>query len=328
MHRGWNIFHNLATNENSTTELLCNLSQFAAFRIPFLSLFVDRASAETALYEDCQTQVDVGRHFGRPDLLIHAEGFCALIEVKLSQRLIPTDNQPSGYFRYLLTQNSGTRVLGFLVPQGWVHEEKVKAEIDRLKTTDPTPPISVQFVYWEQVIEMIEDLDLAKLNPFVEHFRLLLNGHFGPLDVNFEPNEVLMLYNPEFPVALSKLEQLVEQIRGRASVFTADARRSTRLCPEEFGMYFRNKNGHDILWFGIWTPFWRKTGVPLCYGVAESWNPTIVEAFREQCSGRISEFDRYLVVPVPRDTLLDTKPVDRLWTELEPLLTSLNGIST
>jgi hypothetical protein len=84
MARTSNIFHNLVTDEGSTTELLCNLMRFAAFRRPLLARFLSDACAAQIGYEDIDTQVDLESH-GRPDLIVRNDGVCALVEVKVTE---------------------------------------------------------------------------------------------------------------------------------------------------------------------------------------------------------------------------------------------------
>jgi len=124
-----NIFHNLVTDEDPTTELLCNLMRFAAFRRPLLARFVSDVMAAQIRYEDIETQVDLDGH-GRPDLVITNDNIHALVEVKVTQHRELTDNQPDGYFSFLSKDKTPERWLVFLVPKGWQH---LSPDISRLR---------------------------------------------------------------------------------------------------------------------------------------------------------------------------------------------------
>jgi len=82
MRRVQNIFHNIVTDENSTTELLCNLLRFDVFRVPFLELILPGIDSSEIAWDHIETQIDHGE-FGRPDIQIRNGSILALIEVKV-----------------------------------------------------------------------------------------------------------------------------------------------------------------------------------------------------------------------------------------------------
>src|SRR5947209_693451 len=97
MARDTNIFHNLVTDENSTTELLCNLMRFSAFRSLLLTRFLSEACASNISFDDIETQPYLADQV-RPDLIISNDRVCVFIEIKVTQFREVTSTQPNGYF--------------------------------------------------------------------------------------------------------------------------------------------------------------------------------------------------------------------------------------
>ena len=93
MPRVSNVFHNIVTDENSTTELLCNLLQFEDFRVQFLELILPGIDSSEIAWDHIETQIDHA-DFGRPDIQIRNGSVLAFIEVKVVAGLDTTVNQP------------------------------------------------------------------------------------------------------------------------------------------------------------------------------------------------------------------------------------------
>src|SRR5438105_2881757 len=124
MPRTQNIFHNLVTDENSTTELLCSLMRFPAFRQTAIRILLGVAADVS--FEQIDTQADLAGH-GRADLLLRTDQLCAIVEVKVNPWQALTPRQELDYIRYLSGQNQPQKVLAFLVPDAWLHFEPLKA---------------------------------------------------------------------------------------------------------------------------------------------------------------------------------------------------------
>ena len=77
MPRVENVFYNIVTNENSTTELLCNLMRFPEFRVQLLGLILPGANLSGVGWDDIDTQVDLGA-YGRPDMEVRRREFTRL----------------------------------------------------------------------------------------------------------------------------------------------------------------------------------------------------------------------------------------------------------
>ena len=330
MARGNNIFYNLVNNENSHTELLCNLMRFAAFRRPMLAKLLPglpETCASQIGFEDIDTQASF-ENCGRPDLIIENATLYALVEVKIYQFRAPTANQPNGYFKILTDDKEKTRErwLAFLVPKGWEYRHRLDEDLEKLKADYHAGIIHTHVAEWEDVLTVIEDNELQILNPFLNEFYQLLVAWLRPQPITFNTTEVLMLFNNKIPTALSKLDKLVLEIRAKSSTYKVDGpERPKGLCPEEeYGLYFRNDQDLPVLWFGVWIDFWKEKGFPLCFGVAVTSSPAVIAAFKKY-PGKTMRFPdknpTWILGWVSQETLADEKnAVDEVWKQLAPVL--------
>ena len=127
------IFHKLIKNENSYTQLLCNiLKRDENFRNDFFSLIGVAASSLNAVR--IQAQRGLGCH-GQADILIQSSTIYMIIEVKTESLRSMTDNQflstPQGYLRWL-EQKMTERTEGwliYLIPANWSLLEDKRDEI-------------------------------------------------------------------------------------------------------------------------------------------------------------------------------------------------------
>jgi hypothetical protein len=319
MARTSNVFHNLVTDEDSTTELLCNLMQFAAFRRPLLTQILSEKSAAQVTFEDIDTQLDL-KGSGRADIVIKNDEILALVEVKVTQFQGLTDNQPKGYFSYLLKDKTPKRWLLFLVPQAWVYLSDLEASLKSLTVSNRDGGVLSKVVFWEDVLDVIEKNDLQAMNPFLGDFYDLLVARLRPPAIVFSTREVLMLFSKEFPTALSKLDQLIVQIKDKGSAYTSSFQRSRTLCPEEYGLYFRNARDDRVLWFGAWTKFWMQEGLPLCFGVDDKWPDAVRKAFHSSYKGDTKRCEDWTLGWVTQDAWDSKNAVEQVWRQLAPVL--------
>ena len=220
MGRNPNIFDGLVTDENSTTELLCKLMQFAAFRRPLLARLLHDTCASKIAFDDISTQVNLSEDSGRPDIIIRNGEVCVFIEVKVTEYRGLTPKQPGSYFSSLSKESAPERWLVFLVPRNWEERPDLESSLERLKANNRG--ISTNIVDWGEVIGLIEENDLAEMNPFLDEFSKLLKARFMPEPIAFSTKEVFMLFSKDFPAALSKLDQLIDQIRKKSGSYKLD----------------------------------------------------------------------------------------------------------
>jgi len=318
-----NIFHNLVTNENSTTQLLRNLTIFPAFRQPLCARLFSEACASDIAFDNIDTQYDLGGN-GCADPTVTNEKLCALVEVKVSCFRGMTDNQPTGYFEHLLAQTDALeRWLVFLVPKGWVYLEALQVALDRLHDVHSNAPIHTQVVYWENVLDIIENNNLKSLSPFFEEFAKLLGARLKRKVIVLSKEEVRMLFSKEIPKALETLEELIGEIQGKSSEYRSKLSGSKSLSSGEYGIYFKDDRGHDILWFGVWMPFWKQEGHPICFGVHDKWPSAIRQAFCSTYRGETQRFEKWILGCVREEDLEKENALEIIWAQLAPILQAI-----
>lgn len=325
MDRDQNIFYKLVNDENSTTELLCNLMRFASFRCAFLArLLPGTCFSDQIEHAVVDTQITLDSGNGRPDVVINDDRIYVLVEIKTDLYCTLTENQPDGYVSHLLglTKDYEERWLVFLVPKGWIYENIIKNKFRHIKADSSSSRINTSILYWEDVLEIIEESDLKELNPFFNDFHEMLVSWYRPKPIKFTKEEVDMMFTNEIPNVLEKLDELIRQIYSKSRAYKCCQRHSGRdLCCEEKAIYFQNEKGEDIFYFGVWTTFWKDKGHPLCYGVKKDY--TNVEAFRNVCKATNKdtvEFYDWIMSWVLQKTLSNENVADEIWLQLQPVL--------
>src|SRR5690242_2074237 len=119
---------------------------------------------------------------------------------------------------------------------------------------------------------------------------------------------------------LLKLHELICQISEVSSAYN-----KSRLQGNlgEYGIYFKNAEGKEVLWFGMWGKFWGKEGFPLCFGIQDKWvqtAPKLREAFTADYSGEKKRFDNWTLGWISQDALESPDPVGQVWGQLAPVL--------
>jgi hypothetical protein len=314
MPRTGNVFYNLVTDENSTTELLCNLLRFDEFRLPFLRLFLSEATASEVSWGDIDTQGGLF-NCGIPDLRIENDKLLVLLEVKVTPHLELTSHQSKSYLEYLSKNPKPECLLVFLVPSEWNHLDALDI-LRNASSSEEAPKIHV--VHWERIVEIIEQNELGVLNPILNEFGELITGRIAPKPVAFLQKEVSMLFSKDIPTALSNLERLIAGIQGRSTYKMRTSKAS--LCGEEYGIYFLNSQGKDVFWFGIWMPFWKEHGIPLCFGVADARGDAVGRAFRDTYKGKTKHFKNYNVGWITQEVLAEKNAIEKIWFQLAPVI--------
>jgi len=202
MERDTSIFYKMTDqNENSTTELLCNLFRIKYFRDICLDFFgIEKEFIDEIKLEHISSQYSTDDS-GMPDIVINTDKFICYIENKI---LINTDlqeNQKISYPENLLTLGeSHGKHIGyiFLIPNGYAHEN----EIDEIKSKykDFTNKEFIRKYYWPDFLSFLYNKELHIESPIIKeglnYFDELVQGD-KPLDTVLNPREVVMLYNPE-----------------------------------------------------------------------------------------------------------------------------------
>lgn len=333
MERLENIFFNLAKNENTMTELLCNILRFDRVRQPIFELLLSPKVASQIRYEDIKTQTKLTVGNGRPDIEIINEIVRAFVEVKVNVGLGCTENQPGTYIKELRKGPTDGRLLFFvfLVPKRWKLRKQKEAEL-RQEGLRRSAQVQSKIVFWEDVLETLRANPQARsIRPILDEYEQLLSGMFIFNTVEFSSGELDMLYAKGTAAGLLKLYKLVDEFHAKG----AYPKSRIEGTADEFGFYFNNERGEMILWFGIWMQFWQVSGSPLCFGIQEDWldrTSSLLKTLKKQMVGRVAKFPdtknrRWFLCGVPRTDLESPRAQMLLWDQLDELLQKLSMCS-
>jgi hypothetical protein len=314
MHRIKNFLHRVVKDEDSATEFLCNLMSIKVFREKFLEMFLDPKVLKEIQFEDFETQISFND--GRPDMFVENDTTCIIFESKIDKRTSLTRGQPSNYLEYLSgKRNINHRYLVFLLPKGYFYEEEIQRREAEFRVQHPENEIKVERIYWEEIIEVIEDNELDQINPFVGEFTDLLRLWYLPKAIKFSFAEVEVMFSSEVPRILRKLQEVVDGVAGKNTSYGMYKSRAG----EEYGYYFKDSDGNQVLWFGIWYPFWDDHGIPLCFGVKQGFPQGA--SFRSKYKNRLLEYKSWILTWINKEILMeDANIIETIWSELDQLL--------
>jgi len=313
----------------------------AVFREKFLETFLPLPAVRSIRFVDIDTQSPAGG--GQPDMAIASQDVHVLFEVKTELWRALTANQPEGYLDYLMQNDMKAkyRVLIFILPQGYSHEEKLKERAESYANKHTIVSIlnkgssaledAVQWgiIYWEDIIHIIEENELHRFNPFLNEFTKLLKNWYFPSQIIFKKSEVRMMFSKTIPEAiktLKKLQTIVDSIEQRNKKFKAQSYRSEKAG--EYGISFKDAEGKNVLWFGIWYDCWENTEIPIIYGVGKDETEEARKIFMEHLPpNRRKNWEDFDFGWFDQVTLLDENPVELIWNELEPLLEKMTNAS-
>jgi hypothetical protein len=259
------IFHKLVKDENSYTQLLCNLMRRdSVFREAVLANLIDKDLREEVKAHHIHTQMYLWqkRHYGYADIYIETPNLAIIVEIKTDLHRGMTIRQSApesrdSYVKYLKGRKRRVALVAFLVPLDWGHRPTIEQEYkDSLKRCG----IDFKVFHWEDILRLIPRPRETDNPSLVGEFRLLLSERFGP--VEFEPEEVTFMLDKEFPLpAALKLVALIEEVRKKAEAKGVHVSRSLDIGKEELGFGFE-KNKHWPLWFGCWSDNWGEAERP------------------------------------------------------------------
>ena len=325
MKRPLNLFYNLVNCENDTTELVCNLLSYPSFKRAFLGMFLDNALIDKIGYEDIYTQKTLPDR-SRPDLVIESPSVLVLFEVKTSDQR-PTGNQPRSYLEHARQSGVTNKFVVFVVPQGYVHLASIQDEIENFLKEYPSCGVGTKVITWNQVVQALQQEKGAIDHDPIRDFMELLRMWYAHKNVGFCREEIDRMYSDtKIPSMIMRLHQLIGTVKERLSK-QVKIGYSTR--DDEYGLYLRDEEHENILWFGIWYEFWRKHAAPLCFGVDKSWSSC--QAFTTRHDRNAVPVEDYYVCPVDK-SMFPTKDtvgsVDKIVTMLTQELVFLTGKSS
>lgn len=320
------IFHKLANDENSFTELLCNFLWRDEFRSAVLPSFMPAPFASRVNAHQITTQF-VSEDCGRPDIKIETSDVFVLIEIKLNPKRGLTAHQDSSACdtgdtrRYLdLLQDCRTahKALIFLAPANWIHRDQVDPEITDIRNGNTT--IEVRLCFWEDVLDAIR----GNGDPLIQEFKKVLMRQLTL--IHLENEELTAIHATGFETAMRATRKL-QVITDRLAELE---NRAGRVKPEwektetqSYGFY-AEIGRKCSLWFGLWEV---KQRAQLCYALKPTCGDESRAAFRSFFANTQDEDDgsggKWLVAPVPDELLQDRDPVGKIRRQFDSLLDRL-----
>ena len=145
----FNVFQNVANNEDSVTELLTNFLHFKSFRDAFFNRFLpELVCREQITADDLSTQQSINNF--RPDIVVSTDDLEVLFEVKVQDTTL-MDTQKTDYYSYLQELTDKQTFLCFIIPSDYRELETIK-NIGRQE--------GVRIIYWKDIIGLIERNEL------------------------------------------------------------------------------------------------------------------------------------------------------------------------
>jgi hypothetical protein len=209
MERATSIFYKMTRrDENSVTELLCNLFRIKYFRDICLEfLGIDKKFLDEISLENIKTQFKTDKS-GIPDMVIETANLQYIIENKIQPSVDLQENQKENYTDFLLKfQKIQGKHIGyiFLIPEDYGYEDEIE-EIKQKHTF-------VQKYYWQDFLKYLYNKELDKDSPIIkeglQYFSEFIQKDETDLALNIR--EVAIMYDPK---TIYGVLGLVEKVRG------------------------------------------------------------------------------------------------------------------
>jgi len=261
MNRSDNIFYKLTKeNENSTTELLCNLLRTKYIRnICFEFFGISKNIFESIKLENITTQKSFDKE-GIPDIIIQNRESYYIIENKIRKNTILQENQKNGYITNIKNAYKSGKDVGyiFIIPENYVH----KNELMRLQEEKNN---FIKIIEWENFLKHLLNLEIQNESPVISESLnylidiILKDTSLYNEEILFTPYEVVMLYNPKDVLEslkvcekIFKRIKLIEEKLLEIKEFKLSPGRDNNLTEynEGIGKYF-SYNGNECIFIGL-----------------------------------------------------------------------------
>jgi hypothetical protein len=207
MERTDSIFYGMTReDENSATELLCNLFRIKYFRDVCLEYFgIEKKYLDEITLEHIFSQYTIADG-GRPDMIIETENLFYIIENKIRPYTGLQENQQGNYPEFLLKQDARKKDIGyiFLIPRNYEHESEINAVIEKHQFA--------RRYYWDDFLAYLYGKKLHDESPIIkEGLNYFKNIVSIVVDTTLTSREVVMMYNPK---TIREVLELTDKVRG------------------------------------------------------------------------------------------------------------------
>jgi hypothetical protein len=246
-----NIFQNIVSDENSFTELLCNMMKYDHFKNTFLNFL---GINDTINFDfDTQYRTKEYQSNGRPDFVISSGIDFIFIEIKTGNTNL-TRNQPKGYLKELSSMTLENKYLYFILPKNYKFEQELKIKIEKYNKNK----IITKIFYWDDFFELLKNEKCDQINDLCKEYYDLIKNWYGYEHIQFFKKENLKMEKLEIGKFVDKIENMVYTIGDLLNSNGYKLKYSK--APGEFGFSIFDKKNKEICWFGAWISLWAKTG--------------------------------------------------------------------
>ncbi|SFV70676.1 hypothetical protein MNB_SV-3-1247 [hydrothermal vent metagenome] len=257
------FLYNVLNQEIVFEEYFCNLLYIDDFKQLFLKFInskntiLDSCKIE---YENFYTEVFLDEKYGRADLFLKVDSKEFIFEIKNRNWTSLTDNQPSGYLKYLSKYNyeNYNRHLFFLIPKSYKHLNEIYKQWNNFDNIDN------QIFYWQDFIIEIKKSKLYEQNVEIDMFYQFCLYWFDMKIVKFTEEEKQLLdskekqmygfNNKSIPTLMRKLENIIDDIGSNVEM---------KRCHYCVGFNYVTKINDYTIYFGIDYVIWENKGMPL-----------------------------------------------------------------
>ena len=251
----YNLFQNIVNDENSFTELLCNLMSFEhlQFKEKFF-YFLEIKNPEKYDF-DTQYRTDKEQNNGRPDLIISSDDTIFFIENKVNNSRL-TKNQPKGYLKELAKMNYKEKSLFFIIPKYYTHIDELN---NKLIKYNRDLKIYTKILFWDDFFEKCRKINFSETNDILSYFFQLIKEWFGYEHIALPKKGDIEMNVKEFGKQLLDFERTVYTIENLISSngFMTKPHKGNG---GEIGFGISDKKNNSIGWFEIWTELWAAKG--------------------------------------------------------------------
>jgi len=216
-----------------------------------------------------------------------------------------TENQPQSYLASLQQQIKDRKILIFLLPDRYDHENVIIEGKKIFDAEHSDHSIGFEILRWSSFYDALKKSGLHQLNTSIAHFGEVLKNWFVTPEIKFSKEELEMIYSKEIPAIIIKLESLISAIK-------ENIRKAYDIKDEIYsstpGFYIKDQSGQKVLWFGLWHKFWLHRGSPVVAAVEADWKEHVIGNLKKKYK---SEFESYIaegeqewyVYPLPKEYL-------------------------
>jgi len=183
-------------NENSTTELLCNILRVKYLRdIVLQYIGIPSKMLEEISQSNITTQA-YDENTGILDIQIASLNCFYIIENKIRTNTVLQESQKSKYIEKIDKSGKVHRGLIFMIPEGYNEKE----EIERLKKElDSQGKNYIIIKAWREFLEYLDKIEIGKDSPVIKESLDYLNDIIltPPVDYTLTIQEINIFYNPK-----------------------------------------------------------------------------------------------------------------------------------